>query len=367
MSLCRQDTGQQCKTYQIALNCDYSHRQHLYNLPLPMETITNYAQDLYGISLFVGIVFLLLGGHLLVEGSVTIAKRLGISTLVIGLTIVAFSTSSPELAFNIISSLNGHGDLSLGNIFGSNIANIGLVLGLGAVICKLPVTGQVVKTEFPLLVLATAIVGLVCYFQGLTVIWSCVLLVLFCFLMWKWFTLGIGESKVGTESIELVEELESQCSPIAAWSMLLGGLFLLGLGGKVTELGAVSAALSFGMNEIVVGGTIVAIATSLPEVVTTIVAARKGHPDLAVGNVVGSNIFNILFVLPITVLVAPDMFISVPSSAFVYIVIMLGMTILAWILTKTGAGKPSIIPKEGTVLLGLFVVYLICISIWKSS
>ena len=172
-----------------------------------MDTITNYAQELYGISLFVGIVFLLLGGHLLVEGSVTIAKRLGISTLVIGLTIVAFSTSSPELAFNIISSLNGHGDLSLGNIFGSNIANIGLVLGLGAVICKLPVTGQVVKTEFPLLVLATAIVGLVCYFQGLTVIWSCVLLVLFCFLMWKWFTLGKGKSKVGTESIELVEEL----------------------------------------------------------------------------------------------------------------------------------------------------------------
>ena len=336
-----------------------------------METITNYAQDLYGISLIVGIIFLLLGGHFLVEGSVTIAKRRGISTLVIGLTIVAFSTSSPELAFSIISSLNDHGELSLGNIFGSNIANIGFVLGIGALICKLPVTGQVVKTEFPLLVLATAIVGLVCYFQRLTAIWSCVLLVLFCFLMWKWFTLGKGKSKVGTESIELVEELveerETPCSPIASWSMLLGGLILLGFGGKVTELGAVSAALKFGMSEIVVGGTIVAIATSLPEAVTTIVAARKGHPDLAVGNVIGSNIFNILFVLPITVLVAPGMFISVPSSAFVYIIIMLGMTILAWVLTKTGTDKPSIIPKEGALLVGLFVVYLIYISIWKSN
>ena len=163
-----------------------------------METITNYAQVLYWISLPLGIILLLFGGHLLVEGSVTIAKRLGISTLVIGLTIVAFSTGSPELAFSIISSLNDHGELSLGNIFGSNISNIGFVLGVGALICKLPVTGQVVKTEFPLLVLATAIVGLVCYFQGLTAIWSCVLLVLFCFLMWKWFALGKNKSKVAS-------------------------------------------------------------------------------------------------------------------------------------------------------------------------
>ena len=132
-----------------------------------METFTNIAQDWYGFSLLAGIVLLLFGGHLLVEGSVAIAKRLGVGTLVIGLTLVAFSTSSPELAFNIISSLNNHGDLSLGNIFGSNIANIGLVLGIGALICKLPVTGQVVKVEFPLLVVATIIVGVVCYFQGL--------------------------------------------------------------------------------------------------------------------------------------------------------------------------------------------------------
>ena len=332
-----------------------------------METFTNYAQDLYHISLLIGIVSLLLGGHFLVEGSVTIAKRLGISTLVIGLTIVAFSTSSPELAFNIVSSLHGHGDLSLGNIFGSNIANIGFVLGVGALICKLPVTGQVVETEFPLLVVATAIVGLVCFIQELTAIGSCGLLVLFCFLMWKWFALGKGESIVGTESTELAEEKGAQCSMFMSWSMLLGGLFLLGVGGKITELGAVSAALQFGMSEIVIGGTIVAIATSLPEVVTTIVAARKGHPDLAVGNVVGSNIFNILFVLPITVFFAPDMFISVPSSAWVYIIVMLVMTTLAWILTIMGKEKASIIPKEGALLVGLFVVYLVCISLWKSN
>ncbi len=332
-----------------------------------MDTITNIAQVWYGFSLLIGIFSLLLGGHFLVEGSVAIAKRLGISMLVIGLTIVAFSTSSPELAFNVISSMNGHGELSLGNIFGSNIANIGFVLGIGALICKLPVHGKVVCMEFPLLVLATACVGLLCYFQGLTVFGSCGLLLLFCFLMWKWFALGKDESIVGTESIELAEEKGVRCSLFVSWSMLLGGLLLLGVGGKVTELGAVSAALSFGMSEIVVGGTIVAIATSLPEAVTTIVAARKGHPDLAVGNVVGSNIFNILFVLPITVLVAPEMSITVPSTAWVYIIVMLVMTILAWILTKTGKGNPSIIPKEGALLVVLFVVYLAWVSIWKSS
>ena len=332
-----------------------------------MESITTFIHHQYEISLVVGIVMLILGGHLLVEGGVAIAKRLGISTLVIGLTIVAFSTSSPELAFNIISSINGHSDLSLGNIFGSNIANIGLVLGIGALICNLPVTGQVVKSEFPLLTGATCVVCLICWFQGLSEFCAGILLLLFCFLMWRWFALGKGKSKVGIESTELAEGRGGQGSMLKSWSLLLGGLFSLGLGGKLTEVGAVSAALSFGISEIIVGGTIVAIATSLPELVTTIVAARKGHPDLAVGNVVGSNIFNILFVLPITVLVAPDMSIHVPSDAWVYLIVMLTMTILAWILIKTGAGKPSIIPQEGAGLVCLFVVYLIIISIWNSA
>ncbi|HIN09625.1 MAG TPA: calcium/sodium antiporter [Phycisphaerales bacterium] len=327
-----------------------------------METFTNIAQDWYGFSLLTGIALLLFGGHLLVEGSVAIAKRLGVGTLVIGLTIVAFSTSSPELAFNIISSLNNHGDLSLGNIFGSNIANIGLVLGIGALICKLPVTGQVVKMEFPLLVVATIIVGVVCYFQGLSMIGACVLLLMFCLLMWKWFTLGKRESVIGVEAEDITPEV--QCSSFASWAMLLGGLVMLGLGGKATELGAVSAALSFGMSEILVGGSIVAIATSLPELVTTVIAARKGHPDLAVGNVVGSNIFNILFVLPISVLVAPGMTIAVPSSALAYIFIMVVMTVIAWILTRS---DKLVKPKEGALLVGLFIIYLVYISIWKSG
>ena len=315
-----------------------------------MDSITVFAQNYYGITLIVGVALLIFGGHLLVEGSVTIATRLGISKLVIGLTIVAFSTSSPELALNIIASMNGHSELCLGNIFGSNIANIGLVLGIGALICKLPVTGRIIKVEFPLLIFATLIVGVATLIGTLNAYWAIGFLCLFSFLMWTWFRIGNeDESQVAMQSEGAIPEV--QCSTIGAWAMLLTGLVLLALGGKATEIGAVTGALSLGMSEIVVGGTVVAIATSLPEVVTTIIAAKKGHPDLAVGNVVGSNIFNILFVLPITILVNP---ISISSDVWLYVVVMFVMTVLAWFLTMDRRIKP----KEGGILVGLYIAFL---------
>jgi len=136
-------------------------------------------------------------------------------------------------------------------------------------------------------------------------------------------------------------------------------LLLLTTGGKATELGAVAAAKMMGIDEIVIGVTIVAIATSLPEIVTTVIAAKKGHPDLAVGNVVGSNLFNILFVLPITMLVKP---VSVPSDAWVYIVVMLLITTIAWRMTNDQRVKP----KEGGLLIVLYCCFLIGVTIWKT-
>ena len=305
---------------------------------------------------------LIVGGHYLVEGSVAIAKSFGISTLVIGLTVVAFSTSSPELALNIVASINGHGDLGLGNIFGSNIANLGLVLGIGALICKLPVTGRIVRIEFPWLVGFTFIVGLVTIFGTLNRIWAIIFLCFFIYLMVMWFKLGKErESKVGAQSRHVTPE--GPKSSITAWVMLVGGLILLGVGGKATEIGAVSGALQLGMSKILIGSTIVAIATSLPELVTTIIAAKKGHPDLAVGNVVGSNIYNILFVLPITMLVNP---ITTPDKVWVYIVMMILMTILAWILTRRDKlDENKIKPYEGAILVSIYIVFLVGISIWR--
>ncbi len=334
-----------------------------------MDSITTFAQNWYPISLIAGVLLLIFGGNLLVEGGVAIAKRLGVSTLIIGLTIVAFSTSSPELALNAVASWNGHSNLCFGNIIGSNIANIGLVLGIGALICKLPVTGQIIKWEFPWLVVVTAIVFLITliasfawaptWLQSLGLPWAILLLLLFYFSMWKWFQLGKSESEVAKQSDDITPDI--QCSATEAWAMLIGGLILLGIGGKATEIGAVSLATKLGISQIVIGGTVVAIATSLPEVVTTIIAARKNHPDLAVGNVVGSNLFNVLFVLPITMLIRP---VPVPSGPdpWVHLGSMLLFTLLAWKMTTDARIKP----KEGAILVSLYACFLIGITIWKS-
>jgi cation:H+ antiporter len=334
-----------------------------------MDSITTFAQNWYPISLIAGIILLIFGGNLLVEGGVAIAKRLGVSTLVIGLTIVAFSTSSPELALNAVASWNGYSDLCFGNIIGSNIANIGLVLGIGALICKLPVTGQIIKWEFPWLVGITIIVCLFTLFasfawmptswQSLGLPWAILLLLLFCFSMWKWFQLGRADLEAAKQNDDVTPEI--QCSATAACAMLIGGLIILGIGGKVTEIGAVSLATKLGISQIVIGGTIVAIATSLPEVVTTIIAARKNHPDLAVGNVVGSNLFNVLFVLPITMLIKP---VAVPSGPdpWVYLGAMLFFTLLAYKMTTDASVKA----REGGLLISLYACFLIGITIWKS-
>jgi len=334
-----------------------------------MDSIITNAQIWYPVSLLVGIILLIVGGNYLVEGAVAIAKQLGVSTLVIGLTIVAFSTSSPELALNAVASWNGHGDLCFGNIIGSNIANIGLVLGIGALICRLPVTGQIIRWEFPWLVAVTGVVVLIIWFassssaptwlQGLGWPWAILLLLLFCFSMWKWFQLGRGESKVAKQSGDITPD--GQRTPTVAWVMLVGGLLLLAIGGKATELGAVSLATNLGISELVIGGTVVAIATSLPEVVTTIIAAKKNHPDLAVGNVVGSNLFNVLFVFPITMLIQP---IAIPQGIepWVYLGAMLCFTLLAWKMTTDKRVKA----KEGGVLVSLYVCFLVGITIWNS-
>ncbi|MDP7008581.1 MAG: calcium/sodium antiporter [Phycisphaerales bacterium] len=333
-----------------------------------MDSIFTFAENFYPISLVVGIGLLILGGNLLVEGGVAIAKRLGVSTLVIGLTIVAFSTSSPELALNAVASFNDHGSLCFGNIIGSNIANIGLVLGIGALICRLPVTGRIVNWEFPWLVFASFAIFITTlasyfidlpFFHDLGIPWAIFFLLLFTISMWKWFRLGKSESEVAKQSSDVTPE--GTGSSITAWAMLLGGLVCLGTGGKATEIGAVVLATQMGISQIVIGGTVVAIATSLPEVVTTVIAAKKKHPDLAVGNVVGSNLFNILFVLPITMLIRPIEIAPSPEP-WVYLGVMLLITIIAWRMTLDDRVKA----KEGGVLLALYACFLVGITVWKS-
>ena len=325
-----------------------------------MDTFTTFAEDWFVLSLLFGAALLIFGGQMLVDGGITIAKHLNVSLLIIGLTVVAFSTSAPELALNIIAVMNGNGELALGNIFGSNIANIGLVLGIGALICKLPVTGHIVSWEFPFLMVATLIVSVITFLNPeLTMIWSLAFLFLFCIAMFHWYKQGkSGTSILAAESKELVAG--DSRSAIAGVCLLALGLVLLGLGGKLTEIGAVTFATKIGISQLVIGVTIVAIATSLPEVVTVVIAARKGHPDLAVGNVVGSNLFNMLFVLPISLFVGK---ITVPSDIWIYLSAMCAITFIAFLFKN---GK-RFNPVEGGVLLSLYAIFLIALVIWKSA
>ena len=336
-----------------------------------MTQINDFAQHWYGWStLFVlGMGLLVVGGNLLVDGGVGVANKFKINTMVVGLTIIAFSTSAPELAFNVLASINGHGEMSLGNIFGSNIANLSLVLGVGAIIygqklikkdgsLKLP--KKYITDEHKGLKSFTVIVSLltvIAFFFGqenplLGLSWPCALLLL---LMFAYFII-----KMVLPSKELIDIPDVKSSAKASICLLIAGLIFLGVGGKIAEISSVAAGRSFGLSEIFIGATIVAIATSLPELVTTIVAAKKGESDMAVGNVIGSNFFNMLFVLPITMLVNP---IPIPAGCepWVYLVVMLCITFLASKMMKKDLTR-----KEGYVLVGFYLTFLIGITIWKS-
>ena len=328
-----------------------------------LQSIESLAQNPLVASAFLvaGIVVLLLGGHWLVNGAAAIARRLGWSTLVIGLTIVAFGTSAPELFFNVIAALNDHSELSFGNIVGSNIANIGLILGLTALFAPLVVHGRIVSKELPWLI----VISLVCFalawftlsgegrsfdrYEGVAMLGA------FTFFMVAWYRMGKREA-----SDPLVKELgasaedESHASMRVAWVLFFVGLVLLLLGGKMTEIGAVNVADWFGLSDALIGLTIVAVATSLPELTTCVIAVCKGHDDLAVGNIVGSNVFNLLLVLGLTATITP---VTVPGPWWWCDLLAMNVfTVLLFFMARSHRRK--LVRLEGGALLLLYVVYM---------
>ena len=337
--------------------------------PRMLQSIENLAQHPLGALAFlaVGIIVLLTGGHALVHGAAAIARRMGWSTLVIGLTIVAFGTSAPELFFNIIAALNDHGELSFGNIVGSNIANIGLILGVTALFAPLVVHGRIVNKELPwLIVISLAILGLALFpFSGddrsFDRYEAGLMLICFGLFTTGWYRLGKREAAdpLVAELGETAEE-ESHAPLGVAWLLFVVGLTALLVGGKATEIGAVSVARSLGWSESLIGLTIVAIATSLPELTTCIIAVRKGHDDLAIGNLVGSNIFNLLLVLGVTAVIAP---VQVPSQWGLWDLIAMNViTIMLLLFAMTNKYKVNRL--EGGTLLLMYVVYM-TFSVWR--
>lgn len=256
--------------------------------------------------LVIGFGFLAKGADFLVNGSVSLAKRFRVSEIVIGLTIVAFGTSAPELVVNIIGSISGAGELIVGNIVGSNIANLALVLGIAGLFAPLAIRSSLIRKEIPLGLIGAILIYLLATNSGDTLTLerlSGALLLLGFFAFLYFIYRAICARKY------IAETDKTRAHTIGtAIGLTLGGLVGLTLGGKLVVDNAIIIATNFGISEGLVGLTLVALGTSLPELTTSVVAVRKGKTDLAVGNAVGSNIFNIFWVLGLSAVIRPIVF-----------------------------------------------------------
>ncbi len=318
--------------------------------------------------LVVGVALLLFGGHFLVLGAVAIARRLGVPVLLIGLTIVAAGTSAPELAFNLFAAFSDHAEMCFGNVIGSNIANIGLVLGLCAVYRPLVVHSTVVRRELPWLVGISAFMFLMAILptsglssgsptRGFGWIDGILFLLGFGWVLRVWYRQARSDARdpLVREVTEEAEAEKIRSLPLAIVAFI-AGLALLWTGGDLTKEGAILAAQLLHFSDALIGLTVVAVATSLPEVAASLMAVRRGHTDLAVGNVVGSNLFNILLVLGVT---SSGKAIPVPDLWGWYdLFFMFMITLALFPIARLGAKRNTVARGEGVLLLVFYVMYM---------
>jgi len=254
------------------------------------------------IAVAIGLVVLVWSADKFVLGAAATARRLGMSPLLVGLTIVSIGTSAPELFVSAVATLDGVGNLAIGNAIGSNIANIGLVLGITALVAPIPLKKKLLRKELPLLLLVSILAGLTLANLTLGLVDSLLLLAGLVVAMYIMFQESddAGEPLVDDEEAEAIESISTNMAIF--WLVI--GLIALMASSKALVWGASEIALSFGVSDLVIGLTIVAIGTSLPELAASVASALKGHHDIAIGNVIGSNIFNLLAVMPVPGLIA---------------------------------------------------------------
>lgn len=309
------------------------------------------------ILLLLGFVFLIKGADGFVSGASSIAKKFSIPPLIIGLTIVAFGTSAPEAAVSVTAALKGQNDMAIANVVGSNIFNFLVVIGVTAMVKPIKVQKSTIIKEFPFVILSCFVLSVISHdvrFQNATENMlsradGFILLSLFAIFMYYLIEMALT-SKDQAEQDD-VEEIALSKSIIYS----IVGIIGIVLGGQLVVNSASNIALAWGMSENLVGLTIVSVGTSLPELVTSIVAARKGESDIAIGNAVGSNIFNLLLVLGVSSAIHS---IAVHPIVFYDMMIMIATTILTYLLSVT---KRSISRGEGSVLFVLYIVYLVYI------
>ena len=313
------------------------------------------------ISLLLGLLLLFFGGELLVRGSVALALKMRISTLVVGMTVVSFATSAPELFVSLQAVLNGSNDIAFGNVIGSNIANITLVLGVTALIFRVKISDQTATLNYPVLLLASLIFGAVMfYFNGIPQ--EVGFLFIFLLLLFTWLLISKSRKEnLKSAPDELLEEA-SQDSLFKSLVFLIAGIFVVKFGADYLVDGTISIAKKFEISERVIAVTVVAIGTSIPELATSIVAALKKEHNLAVGNLIGSNIFNILAVLGVVASIKEITIIDSAILSFDYV----WMIVITFIISLFiyAFSKRQISRTEGILLLFIYVAYLY-FSIYK--
>lgn len=324
------------------------------------EFITNCTLPLAILFLVIGFVFLVKGADFFVEGSSSIAKKFKVPSIIIGLTIVAMGTSLPEAAVSVTASIANKNALAVSNVIGSNIFNLMMVIGVCAIMTPVAVNKATLKRDFPfsvicaILLLILGVIGPMSLGHADGVIF----LILFAGFIGLMIHSAMKASKEGnaiaSEEIEAAEEI--QIMPV--WKSLLfiviGAVGII-LGGDVVVDSASNIAAKFGMSQTLIGLTIVSVGTSLPELVTSIVAARKNEVDMALGNAIGSNVFNILFVLGIAGAISPMAFLN---ENVIDIVILLVFSLIVWLFAWT---KKEIKRGEGLIMVLLYVLYVVYI------
>ena len=291
------------------------------------------------ISLIIGFILLIKGADLFVDSASGIAKRFGIPSLIIGMTIVAMGTSAPELSVSITSAIKGLNDMSIANVVGSNIFNTLMILGVSSLFNKLKINSY---KDIIVMMISSVMLLVCCFNNKLGIINGVVLLVMFALFMWN----QIKDAKGG----EIEEEVVHRPMLLTVMLGIIGMCAIIG-GGNLVVNSASAIAMALGMSENLVGLTIVAMGTSLPEFITSVIATRKGEIDIAVGNVVGSNIFNILFVLGIAGIINP---MTVSLVAIYDMAILVIVSVLILFVTR----KKEINKYNGLMLIAIYVCYL---------
>lgn len=309
------------------------------------------------IILILGLVLLFFGGELLVRGSVAIALKMRISTLVVGMTIVSFATSAPELFVSLQAVLEGSSNIAFGNVIGSNIANITLVLGATAIIFRVQISKQTLTLNYPMMLVASLVLGGVLYFfNGVPVGVGFLFVVMLLLFAWLLILTSRKDNlKAATEEDELLEEA-SHDPVFKSIVFLVVGVFLLKYGADFLVDATKQLATNFGISDRIIAVSVVAIGTSIPELATSIIAAIKKEDNLAVGNLIGSNVFNVLAVLGITASVKEIKMVDAEILSFDYLW-MIVITLVVGLFRYTFS-KSQISRKEGVLLLLIYIGYL---------